>query len=141
VSDIATLRRVLGAARRIAVVGLSDDVRRPSHLVARYLQAQGYRIVPVNPRHGEILGETCHPDLLSIPEPLRGAIDIVDVFRRSEDVLPVASQAVAIGARVLWLQLGVVSAEARRLAEAAGLTVIMDRCLKIEHARLAATTR
>jgi predicted CoA-binding protein len=135
-SDIVTLRRVLGEARTIAVVGLSADWFRPSHFAAKYMQEHGCRIVPVNPRYAEILGETCYPDLLSIPEPLRSAIDIVDVFRKPEDVLPIAEQAVMIGAKSLWLQIGVISEEARRVAEHAGLTVVMDRCVKIEYARL-----
>ncbi len=135
-SDIATLRRVLGDARTIAVVGLSADWFRPSHFAAKYMQAHGRRIVPVNPRYSEILGETCYPDLLSIPEPLRSSIDMVDVFRRSADVLPIAEQTVMIGARTLWLQIGVINEAALRLAEDAGLTVVMDRCVKIEYARL-----
>jgi predicted CoA-binding protein len=136
VSDIATLRRVLDEARTIAVVGLSADWFRPSHFAAKYMQEHGRRIVPVNPRYKEILGETCYPDLLSIPEPLRSTIDMVDVFRKSADVLPIAEQAVAIGARTLWLQIGVINEEAQVLAEQARLTVIMDRCVKIEYARL-----
>jgi predicted CoA-binding protein len=136
VSDIATLRRVLDEARTIAVVGLSADWFRPSHFAAKYMQEHGRRIVPVNPRYPEILGETCYPDLLSIPEPLRNTIDMVDVFRKSEDVLPIAEQALAIGARTLWLQIGVINEEAQVLAEKAGLTVVMDRCVKIEYARL-----
>jgi predicted CoA-binding protein len=136
VSDIDTLRRVLGEARTIAVVGLSADWFRPSHFAAKYMQEHGRRIVPVNPRYQEILGETCYPDLLSIPEPLRSAIDMVDVFRKSADVLPIAEQAVAIGAKALWLQIGVINEAAQVLSEKAGLTVIMDRCVKIEYARL-----
>jgi predicted CoA-binding protein len=135
-SDIATLQRVLGEARTIAVVGLSADWFRPSHFAAKYMQEHGCRIVPVNPRYQEILGETCYPDLLSIPEPLRSAIDMVDVFRKPEDVLPIAEQAVAIGARTLWLQIGVINEAAQTLAENAGLTVVMNRCVKIEYARL-----
>jgi predicted CoA-binding protein len=135
-SDVATLRRVLGEARSIAVVGLSADWYRPSHFAAKYMQAHGYRVVPVNPRYPEILGEQSYPDLLSIPEPLRGEIDIVDVFRKPADALPIARQAIEIGARTLWLQIGVINEEARQLAEEAGLTVVMDRCVKIEYARL-----
>jgi predicted CoA-binding protein len=130
--DIATLRRILRAARTIAVVGLSAEWHRPSFFAAKYMQAHGYRIIPVNPRYAEILGERCHPSLDSIDVP----VDIVDVFRRSEDVPPIAEQAVAIGARCLWQQIGVRNEAAATLAENAGLDTIMDRCVKIEHARL-----
>lgn len=131
-SELATLRQVLKENRTIAVVGLSADWNRPSYFAAKYMQERGYRIIPVNPKYPEILGETCYPDLKSIPEP----VDIVDVFRKPEDCVPIAREAVAIGAKVLWLQLGVVNEEARQIAEAAGLTVIEDRCVKIEYARL-----
>lgn len=131
-SDIETLRRVLGTCRVIAVVGLSADWYRPSFFAAKYLQEHGYRIIPVNPRYTEILGERCYPGLREIPEP----VDMVDVFRRTADVLPIAREAVAIGARVLWQQLGVVNEEADALARQSGLESVMDRCVKIEHARL-----
>jgi predicted CoA-binding protein len=130
--DISTLRRILKTCRTIAVVGLSAQWHRPSHFAAKYLQQHGYRIVPVNPRYDSVLGERCHPDLESIPHP----VDMVDVFRRTEDVLPIARSAVAIGAKCLWQQIGVVNAEADALARAAGLDSVMDRCVKIEHARL-----
>ncbi len=130
--DIATLRRILRDARTIAVVGLSADWYRPSYFVAKYLKDHGYRVVPVNPKYTEILGETCYPDLKAIPEP----VDMVDVFRKPGDCAPVARDAVAIGARVLWLQIGVVNEEARDIAQAAGLEVVMNRCVKIEHGRL-----
>ena len=130
--DIATLRRILASSRTIAVVGLSAESHRPSYFAAKYMQEHGYRIVPVNPRYAEILGERCHASLETIDVP----IDIVDVFRRTEEVLPIAVQAIAIGARCLWQQLGIKNAEAARLAEAAGLDAVMDRCVKIEHARL-----
>ncbi|MEO8837039.1 MAG: CoA-binding protein, partial [Caldimonas sp.] len=130
--DIATLRRILRTSRTIAVVGLSAEWHRPSYFAAKYMQEHGYRIVPVNPRYAEILGEKCHPSLLTIDVP----IDIVDVFRRTEDVLPIAEQAVAIHARCLWQQIGVKNEAAALLAQAAGLDVVMDRCVKIEHARL-----
>ena len=130
--DIATLRRILRQARTIAVVGLSAEWHRPSFFAAKYMQEHGYRIVPVNPRYREVLGERCHPSLRDIGEP----IDIVDVFRRTEDVLPIAEDAVAIGARCLWQQIGVVNREADRLVVAAGLDSVMNRCVKIEHARL-----
>ncbi|HJW03788.1 MAG TPA: CoA-binding protein [Azospira sp.] len=131
-SDISTLRRVLKECSTIAVVGLSADWNRPSYFAAKYMQQRGYRIIPVNPKYPEILGEKCYPDLQSIPEP----VDMVDVFRKPQDCAPIAREAVAIGAKVLWLQLGVVNEEARQIAEAAGLTVVEDRCVKIEYARL-----
>lgn len=131
-SDIATLRRVLRDNRTIAIVGLSADWFRPSNFAAKYMQAHGYQVIPVNPRYQEILGEKCYPDLRSIPIP----VDMVDVFRKPVECVPIAEEAVAIGAKTLWLQIGVVSAEAKRIAEAAGLTVVMDRCVKIEYARL-----
>ncbi|HET7775807.1 MAG TPA: CoA-binding protein [Azospira sp.] len=131
-SDIATLRKVLKENRTIAVVGLSADWNRPSYFAAKYMQQRGYRIIPVNPKYPEILGEKCYPDLYSIPE----KVDIVDVFRKPVDCVHIARDAVAIGAKVLWLQLGVTNPEARQIAEAAGLTVIEDRCVKIEYARL-----
>ena len=130
--DIATLRRILRSARTIAVVGLSAEWHRPSFFAAKYMQEHGYRILPVNPRYSEILGERCHESLETIEEP----VDIVDVFRRTEDVLPIARQAIAIGAKCLWQQIGVTNAEAGRLAAEAGLDAVMDRCVKIEHARL-----
>jgi predicted CoA-binding protein len=131
-SDIVTLRRILKETRTIAVVGLSADWFRPSYFAAKYMQEHGYRIIPVNPRYTEILGERCYPDLRAIPEP----VDMVDVFRRPADAAPIAADAVAIGARSLWLQIGVVNQEAARIAAAGGLTVVMDRCVKIEYARL-----
>lgn len=130
--DIATLRRILRSARTIAVVGLSAEWHRPSYFAAKYMQQHGYRIVPVNPRYESILGERCHASLETIDEP----IDIVDVFRRTADVTPIAAQAVAIKARCLWQQIGVMNVEAAEQAAAAGLDVVMDRCVKIEHARL-----
>jgi len=116
------------ARRTIAVVGLSPDPARPSHVVARYLQAQGYRVIPVNPACREVVGETCYPDLQSIP----GPVDIVDCFRKPGDMVPIAEAAIAIGARVLWMQLGVTNPVARQKAEQAGLTVIEDRCIELE---------
>jgi len=130
--DIPTLRRILRSARTIAVVGLSAEWHRPSFFAAKYMQEHGYRIVPVNPRYPEILDERCHASLETVDVP----IDIVDVFRRTEDVLPIARQAIAVGARCLWQQIGVKNLEAARLAGEAGLDVVMDRCVKIEHARL-----
>jgi predicted CoA-binding protein len=131
-SDIETLRRILATNRTIAVVGLSADWYRPSYFAAKYMQEHGYRIIPVNPKYPEILGERCYASLGDIPE----KVDMVDVFRRTEDVLPIARQAIEIGAKTLWQQLGVVNLEADRLARDAGLDSVMDRCVKIEHARL-----
>ena len=130
--DIATLRRILRTSRRIAVVGLSAEWHRPSFFAAKYMQEHGYRIIPVNPRYESILGERCHASLSTIDVP----VDIVDVFRKTEDVMPIAEQAVAIGAKCLWQQIGVTNEAAAALAAAAGLDVVMDRCVKIEHARL-----
>ena len=130
--DIATLRRILKGCRTVAVVGLSAEWHRPSHFVGKYLQDHGYRVIPVNPRYDRILGEPSYARLEDIPEP----VDMVDVFRRTEDVLPFARSAVAIGAKCLWQQIGVKNLEADALARAAGLDSVMDRCVKIEHARL-----
>jgi predicted CoA-binding protein len=131
-STIAELRRILKNNHTIAVVGLSADWYRPSYFAAKYMQEHGFRIIPVNPKYDEILGEKCYPNLKAIPE----AVDIVDVFRKPDDCVPIAEDAVAIGAKVLWLQLGVVNEEAARVAMAGGLEVVMDRCVKIEYARL-----
>lgn len=130
--DITELRRILKTCRTIAVVGLSAEWHRPSFFAAKYMQEHGYRIVPVNPRYTEILGERCYPSLEAIAQP----VDMVDVFRRIDDVLPIARQAVAIGARCLWQQIGVTNLEADALVRAAGMDSVMDRCVKIEHARL-----
>jgi predicted CoA-binding protein len=126
------LRRLLSSRPVIALVGASSRPERPSHRVMRGLLEQGYTIVPVNPHEREVLGRTCHPDLRAVP--LR--IDLVDVFRRSEATPPIARAAAEVGARVLWLQLGVVSEEAAAIARDAGLVVVMDRCTMIEHDRL-----
>lgn len=134
--DLTTLRRILTNQRTIAVVGLSADWHRPSYFASKYMQAHGYRIVPVNPRYAgggqTILGETCYGALADIPFP----VQMVDVFRRTEEVLPIAEQALAIGARCLWQQLGVMNAEASALFQGKGLDAIDNRCVKIEHARL-----
>ena len=130
--DITSLRRILRDCRTLAVVGLSSEWHRPSYFAASYMQSKGYRIVPVNPRYTEVLGERCYARLEDIPHP----VDMVDVFRRTDDVLPIARSAVAIGAKCLWQQLGVKNLEADALARAAGLDTVMDRCVKIEHARL-----
>ena len=133
-TDIPTLRRILRDCRTVAVVGLSAEWHRPSFFVAKYLQQHGYRVIPVNPRYAgqQILGETVYASLLDIPD----KVDMVDVFRRSAEVLPIAQHALQIGARCLWQQIGVVNTEADALARSAGLDSVMDRCVKIEHARL-----
>ena len=130
----ATLRSILNQARTIALVGLSSKPHRDSHGVARYLQHRGYRVVPVNPNETEVLGEKAYPSLLDVPTDV--AIDIVDVFRKAEETPSVAEQAVSAGARVLWLQEGIVNDEARRIAEEGGLTVVMDLCIRTTKARL-----
>ena len=130
--DISTLRRILKSSHTIAVVGLSAEWHRPSYFAASYMQSKGYRIVPVNPRYQSILGERCYARLEDIPF----AVDMVDVFRKTEDVLPIAGSAIAIGVRCLWQQIGVKNLEADALACAAGLDSVLDRCVKIEHARL-----
>lgn len=133
-NDIATLRCILRSSRKIAMVGLSDQWYRPSHFVAKYLQQHGYRIFPVNPRLAgtTLLGEPVVASVLDLNQP----VDMVDVFRRTEDVLPIAEQAIKIGARVLWQQIGVVNREADALVRTAGLDSVMDRCVKIEHGRI-----
>jgi predicted CoA-binding protein len=130
--DINTLRRILRESRVIAVVGLSADWYRPSYFAAKYMQEHGYRVIPVNPKYPEILGEKCYRSLRDIPE----KVDIVDVFRKTADVMPIAEDAIAIGAKVLWQQLGVRNEAAAAKAQAAGLETVMDRCVKIEHGRL-----
>ncbi|MCX7175969.1 MAG: CoA-binding protein [Proteobacteria bacterium] len=132
VDDIAGLRRILTDNRIIAVVGLSANWNRPSYFAAKYMLEHGYTIIPVNPGQSEILGQKCYASLTEIP----CKVDIVDCFRKAEDIPPLAEQAIAIGAKVLWLQLGVINQEAAQLAAGAGLDVVMDRCVKIEHARL-----
>ena len=130
--DINTLRRILKENRVIAVVGLSADWFRPSYFAAKYMQEHGYRVIPVNPKYPEILGEKCYKSLREIPE----KVDIVDVFRKTADVMPIAEEAIAIRAKVLWQQLGVRNEEAAARARAAGLDAVMDHCVKIEHGRL-----
>lgn len=130
--DINTLRRILRESRVLAVVGLSANWYRPSYFAAKYMMEHGYRVIPVNPQYQEVLGQKCYASLRDIPE----KVDLVDVFRKSSEVLPVAEEAIAIGAKVLWLQLGLKNDQAAERARAAGLDVVMDRCVKIEHARL-----
>ena len=132
IDDIAGLRRVLQENRVIAVVGLSPNWNRPSFFAAKYMLEHGYTVIPVNPGASEILGQKCYPELAAIPV----KVDLVDVFRKPEDVGPIADEAIRIGARCLWLQLGVINQEATERAVAAGLDVVMDRCVKIEYARL-----
>lgn len=130
----AELRSILGDAETIAVVGLSSNPLRDSFEVAEFLQRKGYRIVPVNPKETEVLGETAYPTLLDVPADVR--IDVVDVFRRADATPPIARDAVAVGAKVLWLQDGIVSEEAARIAEEGGLTVIMGVCIRTTSRRL-----
>ncbi len=132
IDDIAGLRRILKENHVIAVVGLSANWYRPSYFAAKYLQEHGYRIIPVNPQYDEILGEKSYKSLKDIPE----KVDIVDCFRRAEEIPALCAEAIAIGARVLWQQLGVKNLDAARAAEAAGLDAVVDRCAKIEHGRL-----
>jgi uncharacterized protein len=132
VDDIAGLRRVLTRYHTLAVVGLSAQWYRPSYFAAKYMQDHGYRIIPVNPRYAEVLGETCYPDLRAIAQP----VDIVDCFRKPAEIPAIADDAIAIGAKVLWMQLGIENDDAARRAAAAGLDVVMNRCVKIEHARI-----
>jgi predicted CoA-binding protein len=135
--DEETIQRIVRSARVVAVVGLSPHPHRPSHEVARYLQRQGLRVVPVNPNINETLGERSYPSLRDIPFP----VDVVDVFRRSTAVPAIAEDAVAIGATALWLQLGVINREGAEIARRAGLEIVMDRCLKVEWMRLGAAAR
>jgi uncharacterized protein len=129
--DPLTIQRLLHTARTVAVVGLSNNELRASYFVGYYLRRHGYQVIPVNPRETAILGQTCYPSLSDVPEPL----DIVNVFRAPDALPGIAREAVAIQAGALWCQFGVINEEGARIAEDAGLTVIMDRCLKVEHAR------
>ena len=130
--DINSLRRILRDSRVLAVVGLSADWFRPSYFAAKYMQEHGYRVIPVNPKYESILGERCYKSLRDIP----GKVDLVDIFRKTQDVMPIAEDAIAIGAKVLWQQLGVKNDAAAAKARAAGLETVLDRCVKIEHGRL-----
>jgi predicted CoA-binding protein len=131
-TDTDTLRRILTDYKRVAIVGLSDDRSRPSNVVGRYLLEHGFEVIPVNPNYEEVLGRKCYPDLTSIPTP----VDIVDVFRRIEHIPALVDDAITIKAKVVWMQLGLVHDEAAQKARDAGLEVVMDRCIKIEYARL-----
>lgn len=132
IDDAAGLKRILEETRTIAVVGLSTKAHRPSHGVAQYLLACGYTVIPVNPAYETVLGQTCYPSLRDVPV----SIDMVDCFRRPDAMLPIVDDAIHVGAKILWMQLGVINAAAASRAEAAGLDVVMDRCVQIEHARL-----
>ena len=130
--DIPTLRRILKTYHVIAMVGLSANWYRPSYFAAKYMLDHGFRVIPVNPSYPEVLGQKCYASLRDIPE----KVDIVDCFRKSEEIVPIVEDAIAIGAKVLWMQLGVVNEAAAQKARKAGLEVVMDRCVKIEYARL-----
>ena len=132
IDDIPGLRRILRTNKVIAVVGLSASWFRPSYFAAKYMLEHGYTVIPVNPGQKEILGQTCYASLRDIPV----KVDMVDCFRKSEDIGPIADDAIAIGAKVLWQQLGVKNMNAVAKAEAAGMETVIDRCVKIEHARL-----
>ena len=136
-ASIDQIRRILETVHTIAMVGLSARSDRPSYFAAKYLLGEGYRVIPVNPRYDEVLGQPCYPELAAIPEP----IDVVDLFQRAETAPGYAETAVALGAKVLWLQLGVCSEPARRIATAAGLEFVEDRCMKIEHSRIVGRLR
>ncbi len=131
-TDINTLRRILTDYKRVAIVGLSDNGSRPSNVVGKYLLEHGFEVIPVNPGYDEILGQKCYPDLTSIPTP----VDIVDLFRRVEHIPALVDDAITIKAKVVWMQLDLVHEEAAQKARDAGLEVVMDRCIKIEYARL-----
>ena len=132
IDDIPGLRRILRTNKVIAVVGLSANWFRPSYFAAKYMLEHGYTVIPVNPGQKEILGQSCYASLRDIPV----TVDMVDCFRKTEDIGPIADDAIAIGAKVLWQQLGVKNMNAVSKAEAAGLETVIDRCVKIEHARL-----
>lgn len=132
VDDIAGLRRILATCRSLAVVGLSAQWYRPSFFAAKYMQDHGYRIIPVNPHYDDVLGQRCYASLRDIPEP----VDLVDCFRKADEIPAIADDAIAIGAKVLWMQLGIENAQAAKRASDAGLDVVMNRCVKIEHARI-----
>ncbi len=129
---IPSIEDLLRSTRTIAVVGFSPKENRPSHMVGKYLMGAGFTVYPVNPGVSRILGQVSYPDLASIP----GPVDVVDIFRRSENVLPIVEAAIAIQAKAVWMQQGIVNVEAAALAEKVGLQVIMDRCIKIDHANL-----
>ena len=129
--DVTDIQRVLHTAKTIAIVGLSNNPLRASYFVGYYMKRHGYRVIPVNPRETEILGETSYPSLLDVPE----QVDVVNVFRAPDALPQIARDAVAARAGALWCQFGVINFDGARIAEEGGLTVVMDRCLKVEHAR------
>jgi uncharacterized protein len=129
---MSVIENILNTTKVIAIVGLSSNTERPSNVVGKYLKENGYKIIPVNPAENKILGENSCPDLVSIPE----KVDIVDIFRRSEEVLPIVHQAIKIGAKAVWMQEGVVNKEAAAEARKAGLKVVMDKCMRKEHLKL-----
>jgi len=133
-APVKKIKEILQGCRRIAVVGLSPKPARPSNQVAAYLLRAGYDVIPVNPGHAEILGRPCYPDLLAIP----GSIDMVNIFRRSEEVLPIVQAAIEKKVKAIWMQQGIVNEEAAALAEKQGIAVIMDRCLMVDHRDLLA---
>ena len=132
IDDIAGIRGILLRSRTLAIVGLSAQWYRPSYFAAKYMLDHGYRIIPVNPRYDDVLGQKCYPNLRAIPTP----VDLVDCFRKAPEIPAIADDAIAIGAKVLWMQLGIVNEDAANRAVAAGLDVVMNRCVKIEHARI-----
>jgi predicted CoA-binding protein len=129
---MTTVEEILNKSRTVAVVGLSANPERPSHIVASYLKEKGYKIIPVNPGEKTILGETSYPDLTSIPE----KVDVVDIFRRSEDVPPIVREAIKTGAKAVWMHEGVINKEAAAEARKAGLKVVMDKCMRKEYIKL-----
>ena len=131
-TDIKDLRRILTDYKRVAIVGLSADWSRPSNFAAKYLLDHGFEVVPVNPKYDQILGQKCYADLRDIP----GPVDVVDLFQRADRISAFVDQAIEIGAKVVWMQLGIIHEEAAQKARDAGLEVVMDRCMKIEYARL-----
>lgn len=131
-NDMSPEEKILRESRTVAVVGASPDAGRPSYRVFTYLREHGYRVIPVNPLFGQISGETSYPDLVAVPE----KVDVVDIFRRPEDVLPVVEQAIGIGAKVVWMQLGVINEAAANRAREAGLQVVMDKCMRMEHLKM-----
>ena len=136
-SDQEVIQRILRTAKHVAVVGLTDDPARPSHFVPAYLQANGYHIIPINPTlSGTVLGETVYASLADAP----GPIDVVQIFRRSDEVGPIVEQAIAAGAKAVWMQLGIRNEDAAAVAHAAGLDVVMNQCMKVQHSRLSGET-
>jgi uncharacterized protein len=129
IADMNEIKNILKEAHSVAIVGLSPKEDRPSNMVAQYLLDAGYDIIPVNPGQTEILGKKCYASLAAIKE----HVDIVDIFRKAEDVVPIVEEAIVLGAKTIWMQLGIVNHDAAAMAEEAGLTVIMDRCIKIDH--------